>query len=701
MPAPDAHQMKSWPGNTSSDDLLIRLVDRLLAAFVLFWAVWTLCCHLVVVQGGSFNTLLCMVPWACLILLAAAGWLFSGFPTLHGAPPVQANKIMPGWVVLAVLGTAVSLLALFFYIHPNPWLLWLSICLGTGAALLVPSHSLSPVAWFRPGKEALILLGLCAIGIAQTLIINRVNTDTAFYANVIVTALDYPDAPLLRNDWMHGVNQLPIHLPAYQAHSHELLSALLAWATNLPTLAVYHLLLPAFFASFLILACWRFLAWISRASATPATAAFLLMLLIWADRNTSPGNSAFVTLSMGKPLLAFIVVPLAYVYVAALRESINPRLVLLLFGLQIAAVGLSSTGLIVAPAAVSVAAIPLFRMSVGAAKRLAFAAASCAYPILVGVWIVVTAPVQPSELTASNAVDLVGSSLGLYGSSHGLLWHSIGETPRAGLWALLLIISLPLTVWRFGAARSGLIQVFCGALILANPWTGEFLAQHVSVNMAYRILWAWPFALFVALGLASLADLLAARENHVWIKWRLLPSLRWRLLMLLALLLAAVPGKLTPLPQNHVRFDWSGYRVDEWYAPAKTVCAAVPRGSSVLAPKKINLWLTTFREHPSVNVIKSYTITLRPFLGPTEYETRERLDRALSGLEGDTLNEPWLRETLRTRNYALVVELTDQLPPPMMLRTSLTALGYLREQRGAMLFWHSPQASSLPPGRCD
>ena len=66
------------------------------------------------------------------------------------------------------------------------------------------------------------MAALALVAVAVTLVAHRPDEDDAFYLNVAVSAIDFPEAPLLHYDGMHGEVGLPILETHYRAQSYEL-----------------------------------------------------------------------------------------------------------------------------------------------------------------------------------------------------------------------------------------------------------------------------------------------------------------------------------------------------------------------------------------------------------------------------------------------------------------------------------------------
>ncbi|MCB2187184.1 MAG: hypothetical protein KQJ78_12245 [Deltaproteobacteria bacterium] len=331
-----------------------RVLGGLFTAFVLVAGLGTVYCNLCVYTGRDFDFL---TQWSFLPLLAAAGltWRFRRRPPRPPAAAVPAPAPAPGGLTsrraLILWATALGVAAA--YVLSGSYLV---VLLGGAAQLVFLRHGPwqpDPATPPPPVSRGwwLGLVGLLLAAVAYTLCSHRPDIDDSAYLNFVVTTLDHPAWPLLSRDGMFGPESFPIYFPIYRAHSFELLVALATRLTGLSHFTLYYLVLPALGAGLVVAGhAWIFHRWLPRGSLA-AVAFVVLALVVWGDAHRAFGNFAFVRMFQGKAYLVSLVVPLIIYFAVAYLERPGWRAWILLALAQVAAVGFSSTALLVAPLA--------------------------------------------------------------------------------------------------------------------------------------------------------------------------------------------------------------------------------------------------------------------------------------------------------------------------------------------------------------
>jgi hypothetical protein len=335
--------------------------------FLAFFATWTLYCNLLVYTRQSFDSL---ARFSLLPILAGLGVALA-LPRLErfqvapaSAPPTPSPLRSPFPTALALAVLAVA----SFAILRSYALLWLLSLAALGATLALialpaksqttPQRALDRVDERRHRtRDWVFPLSLTIAAALITLLAHRPDADDSLYLNVIVTSLDFPGEPLLLKDGLHGIPQLPLAYVVYRAHSFELLNAILARFSGLSPLAIYYLLLPPVFAALVIAGQWTLLRRLNPSLALPALGVTFAVMLLWGDTHWSPGNFAFVRLHQGKAIFASAMVPIILFYALRFSERGDARSWTGLFLAQVAAVGLSSSAVFVAPATAGLALI--------------------------------------------------------------------------------------------------------------------------------------------------------------------------------------------------------------------------------------------------------------------------------------------------------------------------------------------------------
>lgn len=551
----------------------------------LAFAGWTVVCNAVVFSGGTTLTLLWALAVALVIALAAAwrgrAWLAHAMTDVAEAPAAPTPPAFrPALRVLAVVaGLGIA----FAYRSTGSVTLLSKLAsayLLVAWLLVVRTPSTSPRSAGRGWREV-VLWGLAFSCGALTLAAHRPDADDAFYVHMAVSVTDFPRQALLAHDTMHGIPDRPLGNPIYRVHSLELLSGLISYLTGVQTLRVCHWVMPTIAAFLTPFALARLLRLLDPARWLWAVVAVLAVLVSDASTHRSFGNFAFVRMFQGKAMLLTALMPVIAAY--GIRFALRPSLGrwLLLCASQIAAIGLSVTGLWLAPVFATFAvAVPL-RLARASLRTLASGVLASFYPIAVGLYFkfVVLAKSATPAATATASVartvqaqatpDWLAQALGLV----------LGKPGMASGWLAAALIAWPLC--RTPLARRFAIVMPLGFFVFAfNPWTSDFVAHQItSPAIHWRVLWLVPLPVLVALCCVSpigpgsiarraLGGVIAAA--------------------LLAAFIAHV-AETTRLRQLHLRWP-PGPKVPPGpYAVATALVATVRPGSHVLAPSSVSL----------------------------------------------------------------------------------------------------------------
>ncbi|MGE0683281.1 MAG: DUF6077 domain-containing protein [Candidatus Binatia bacterium] len=322
------------------------------------FALWTLCCHLTVALGGTFQQLLALsaltMSVGIVLLVKWQGWRLSP-PIIALAESSEQTTRRAYFDLFQKVSVPIGLtgftIAYQFGDIITVWW-WISIMLAVAATVIVwdSSAPVFPPPHHNRLKESSLWLIACACAVLA-LICHRPDADDAFYINLAVTSVDFPHQPLLVFDTLHGVPNLPIYLSAYLVHSYELWNGALSYLTGLPPIYCFHWVstaLAAFFVPFAYANLFRVLMpkrWLWGV----ITIVFLFIAV--GETHRWYGNFAFVRIWQGKSIFLSVFLPL--IYASALKFTQYPTLPrwLLLAAVQIAAVGCSSSALWAAPCA--------------------------------------------------------------------------------------------------------------------------------------------------------------------------------------------------------------------------------------------------------------------------------------------------------------------------------------------------------------
>lgn len=592
-----------------------KVLDGALAAM----AVWTLACNALVFLGGTLRQLLWAVPVAAL----AAALLYHLLvrrrlmdPADAGPEPAagirsfaDSRRTSRNVLAIAVAAAAVYLVRTQPTFH-GAW--WLLVTYFSVAALLPGSApTVAPPAravWMQWA------LGCVAVACAfAALAAHRPDIDDCFYLNLSVATADAPNQPLLAHDTLHGQRDLPLCLPIYRLHSLEVLVGSLSYVTGVPVIYLAHMLVPAVGA---VLCCFAW-ARLSRLLA-PRDWLWLVILLMGAylfvgGPHRWYSNFALVRMHQGKAILVSLCVPALIAYGLQFAAQPGWRNWCLLSLAQVAALGISSTALWVAPMAVGLALVSGSTLAPRRWKSLAAGMGTCWYPICMG-------------LLLKPQMAAVAASLAVFNPPGDAVTHAWNDVFGTGLLRDAALVALVLA-WRASptAAAARLCQLFplIVLVVLLNPYWAAEVTRNVTGNSAFwRVLWILPFPLFVALTLA-------------WpiTQWRSLAR-PWRfggLAVACAGFVIVVPPYPTLSIRNGVEIRTPGLKVDRAYSAANAIIRATRGRTSVLAPEPVAAWIPTFHQHPYPLMARSIYLLAFQSAAPGEIQRRAALSLLMEG----------------------------------------------------------------------
>jgi hypothetical protein len=604
---------------------------------VMAFAVFTLLSHVSVLLGAGLDSLLLASAAAALVGIGfwlkrakGAGSAANTPPGLSGSDP-EPPATSPGRFGIPLAVLALSLCAIGAYALADSLMGYWGCALAASALSLLRGPQGVPglageVRVSGAERAGIWALGaLCALAVAFT---QRGDADDAFYLNLVVAAVDHPSAPLLAGDTLHGFANVPMALPVFQLLSSEILRAGLARLTGLDAITLVHVLLPPLCALLIPL------AWARLTMLLLPRRWFWVLLLILAqffllgDGQASHGDFALLRLQQGKSLLLHIALPLVAVYAFEFARAPSTTAWLRLAAGQIAAVGLSTSALWLAPAAAALAwgaalslsdSRPLGRRIRDAASALA----ASLYPLAAAVWL------RADTLRAFRESAHPPESLDW--SAQRTLEHALEFVAGGEPITLLILFSLiaaPLAasnpLFRRYAALSGF--AFFGFFF--NPLWANWVAGNITGPDTYfRIFWLLPLPLLVAAVLSAPLES-GAREATRMPRW-----LRGGAALAAALSLLVLPRTYTLSAQKGVRHGRPGPRMasGEWLA-AERISGWAREGENVLAPLQVSRWIPLNPHSPSPLMVRELHLDLLlDRLGAAELERRRALTHLVGG----------------------------------------------------------------------
>jgi hypothetical protein len=623
--------------------------DRVVPAFVLPYATWTLYVHLAVAQQASFGRLLSGLPVASLLAIAATiGWFrlrdpvaSAGFAStgIEGrpAPAPQASTGFQA-LPLPVLVLAILWVALLSAGMPYQ-VFWWGALLAMFAAWTwhlrsAPLESHAASAGTPPPWWVVPTVALAAA--AVVLVAHRPAADDAFYLSIPATLLRFPQQPVLLHDTLYRLQDSPILLPFYRLANHDVLVAVVSRITGIDHLVVAYLVLPPLFAALCVFA-WAYLL----RRIVPARWAIVLPILfacvlLLGEAPHSYGNFAFVRMHHGKAILATCMVPVIAGAALDYARHGGLRHWLLLFAAQVAALGLAASALFVAPAAAALGLAGGWAPGIVRSRRFLLGMLPAAY-LLGAAWLVGTGTHGAHALAAPAPQPMPGVQRILVEA-----W---------GPWSTRLLLVSLLVAWAFvrDPVRARYFSAGAFFLLLAalSPYTTPFVAAvSVGAKTYWRLAWALPLPFF----LAVVVDGILARALPV--KPKALAASACVALAVAATVFAARAGTL--LCANSVTLGLPSLDVPPLeFAVARKLASAVPEGATVLAPEAVSTWLPVFVVHPRLVGVRQMYLSLA--FAPAETAQRSNLMRYVAGQYRPPGADRWFAGSVRRHRLSAVV----------------------------------------------
>lgn len=294
----------------------IPLSDRICDWVCFAFALWTLCCHVVVALGGTLPALILLYAAVCCTAAAAVLIVRNKCTTISRLtePPASLPaKHDHSFAIFQICGLVVCCLgALAFARHGNALVLWFWIAALLSVATAVFVCGKEPFfrpALHRPSLE-IALWALSLFCVALTLVAHRWSADDAFYVNLAVAAVDFPERPLLRYDSLHGIEGLPLHMPAYRVQSYELWNGALSYLSGIPAIYCFHWISAATAALLVPLAHAKLFRLLTPRQWPWATAILVLVLISAGETHRWYGSFAFVRMWHGNAIFISVFLPL-------------------------------------------------------------------------------------------------------------------------------------------------------------------------------------------------------------------------------------------------------------------------------------------------------------------------------------------------------------------------------------------------------
>lgn len=616
--------------------------DRIVPAFVLPYAAWTLYVHGIVAARASFQALLLGLPLLLLVATVATwGWFLLRDPADAGGPvapaPTATAPARPDhpWP-LAPFTLAVGWVGLLMAGMPYAVFWWSGLlALGFAWAWQLRAAPAPPIAPVTAPHAAWIVGGVAIAAIAVVLFAHRPDIDDAFHLSVPATLLRFPGRAVLLNDTMYRLADAPILMPFYRLNNYDVLVAVIARASGIDHLTVAYLVLPTLFAALSVLA-WSFLL----RQLVPSRWLVLLPVLFacvmaLGEAHRAYGNFAFVRLFQGKAVLATCMVPVITAAALAYARHGGLKHWLLLFASQVAALGFAASALFVAPAAAALGLAGGWSPDRVRSRRFVPGLLASTYILGAG-WLVASGARGARVISVSSSVPMP--------SVPALLESTWGT------WTAPVLLVALLSAWAFARdpvrGRYFSAGAFCFLLVALNPYTVPFAGEHsIAVKTYWRLAWALPLPLF----LAVVIDGLFVRA--LALKPRLLAASASLLLGVLAVLFATRHGTLRDA--NQVTLGMPGADVSPVeFAVARRIVEHAGEQGAALAPEAVAAWLPVFVRHPRLVGVRQAYLSLA--FDPAETAQRSNMMRYVTGEYRPPDAPAWFAHQLRRHGVTVV-----------------------------------------------
>jgi hypothetical protein len=228
-----------------------------------------------------------------------------------------------------------------------------------------------------------------------------------------------------------------------------------------------------------------------------------------------------------------------------------------------------------------------------------------------------------SQVAASLAPTATGDRLA------DALSRTLGDG-RLELSALAAALSSWALYRRGPAQRFALLVPFVALATILNPYAADFVSRNITGPSYWRGMWSLPLPILLALLLTSPLQLNGRRAR------------RW-LGMLAATIAICGFVKFIPtysslsernqvVPGGFPKLTTPGI----YYDAARVLSRHAPRGSMVVAPQRIAIWVPSFHHHPYVSYARDvYLRRIEAELGREEAELRMLLSEVVSHTRTD------------------------------------------------------------------
>jgi hypothetical protein len=556
---------------------------------------------------------------------------------------------LPRWFWLLTPFVIVGL----FEITGSEWLFWLLSSIYLFVSSRVSFSNSSPIPEPELTITVMEVIGLaciCGIVVLLTMGARRPDPDDAFFVSLASAAIDNPGEPLYGFDNLYRSGMpLPVqHLHLLQTY--EYFIAVLSDFTRVPIRVLYYIVLPPLFSLVGILANWIVLRrFLHRNSALIGLLMIVILLSVWGDGHRTYGNFAFVRIYQGKAIFLLLALPMIFYVTLEYLNAPKWRNWIFLVLSQGAAVGFTTSGLVVAPLTSSIIILSSIQIS-RSSYRVAAKGLAASFPlVLLGIGMMY-------HLRYYHAHEHVDRLL--------LGYQTVLGEDRTPI-VLLVLLLLPALLKSARILGSGWLSsyVSLSSVVLLCPAIPKFLGLNLAKAFSWRILWCLPAPLLLSLTVGAVASKSLAR-----------PWLRGCLLSVF-LMVFAFAGPFAVSQSNWAWANFGAFKVTSNYKVAQRLMTLEPNNSLALVPEVLAVYLCGFQNAPSLIAVREiYLQKLRGAIPEQDFAERNSL---LSYIEGKTdgLTVDWFMSEVAKRGINMVA-FRSKHPHADFLEKSLAERGF-------------------------
>ncbi len=503
----------SEPRTTTVTTLTTRLIDGGLDLGVWWFAAWTVIYHAAL--WWDLSQSVAIAAWAVAgIAVVVALVRLETKPDLSAAAPGRPMPRALWWGSLGAAAVAALLMAGRILVPPGWYAAWALAIAGVAPAAVwslwaarrdarPPRTDDTRRSGPSPFGVVLVVVIALAFGLLA-MFTRRPDSDDSFLVNRSLYAQEHADG-FATGDTMFGDEEVDSVRPDVAPSSIEPLIGVIGRLGGVPAQTLTYLVLGPVIAAAGIVAAWRLIRTLrvrAPALVTAATAGFLLLDGV---RHQSFGNFSLARSWQGKVILVFLIVPVLWHYALAWSRDRSPSAAVGLVAANVAAVGLTSTGLVVAPA------VSVLGVLAGDPRRVARSLPVLGAALLYPLGALLLGSDTGLVLGASVAELASGSIVGRAASPEG---GPISEGASFS-WYLVLGSGIPMGVaaasilgsWatvRDAAARRALLLAPIAVLPFFGPGLHRLFLTEFSADAVYwRVLWIAPVPVMVGLAVTS------------------------------------------------------------------------------------------------------------------------------------------------------------------------------------------------------